>query len=367
MIGESYFNKEEVGMEDLPQVLEGIETRFLETPRLKIFTRFTPQVSDETIVFVHGNFTSGTYFEETMLAFGKEFYCVTPDLRGYGLTEDKVIDATKGCKEWADDLFELFNMLDLRKIHLVGWSLGGGVVMQFFVDHPDMVKSITLIDSISPFGFGGTKDEKGTPCYDDYAGSGGGTINRDFIQRIKEHDLTESDPNSPLSVINNVYYKPPFRAKREMDYLKASLLEKIGDDRYPGDFVPSPNWPYVAPGKYGPLNAMSPKYLNLSSIVDIKPKVPILWVRGDSDVVVSDSSLLDLGLLGSIGAIPNYPGESVFPPQPMLKQIRFVFEQYKEKGGVYFEEVIKDAGHSPHIEKFDEFNALLMKFLKQNI
>jgi len=141
-------------MEDLPQVLEGIETRFLETPRLKIFTRFTPQVNDETIVFVHGNFTSGTYFEETMLAFGKEFYCVTPDLRGYGLTEDKVIDATKGCKEWADDLFELFNMLDLRKIHLVGWSLGGGVVMQFFVDHPDMVKSITLIDSISPFGFG---------------------------------------------------------------------------------------------------------------------------------------------------------------------------------------------------------------------
>jgi len=50
----------------------------------------------------------------------------------------------------------------------------------------------------------------------------------------------------------------------------------------------------------------------------------------------------------------------------MLRQIRFVFEQYKEKGGTYFEEVIKDAGHAPHIEKFDEFNALLRQFIKQN-
>jgi len=126
-------------MEDLPQVLEGIETRFLETPRLKIFTRFTPQVNDETIVFVHGNFTSGTYFEETMLAFGKEFYCITPDLRGYGLTEDKVIDATKGCKEWADDLLNCSICLILKRfIWLAGLLVGSCNAV--FVDHPDMVK-----------------------------------------------------------------------------------------------------------------------------------------------------------------------------------------------------------------------------------
>jgi len=147
-------------MEDLPQVLEGIETRLVDTSRIKTFTRFTPQVSDDVIVFIHGNFTSGTYFEETMLEFSKEFYCVTPDLRGYGLTEDKIVDATRGCRDWSDDLYALFDELDLKKVHLVGWSLGGGVIMQFFIDHPDMVKSLTLIDSISPFGFGGTKDEK---------------------------------------------------------------------------------------------------------------------------------------------------------------------------------------------------------------
>jgi pimeloyl-ACP methyl ester carboxylesterase len=67
--------------------LEGIETRFIETPRLKQFVRF-PEVKNSSIsvVFVHGNFTSGTYFEETILALSQKFYGIAPDLRGYGLT-----------------------------------------------------------------------------------------------------------------------------------------------------------------------------------------------------------------------------------------------------------------------------------------
>ena len=32
-----------------------------------------------------------------------------------------------------------------RKVHLVGWSLGGGVVMQYAIDHPEEVASLTLI------------------------------------------------------------------------------------------------------------------------------------------------------------------------------------------------------------------------------
>ena len=367
MIGESPIKIKEVDMDDLPKILEGVEGKFIETSRIKIFTRFTTKIQGNQIVFIHGNLTSGTYFEETMVEFENDFYCIAPDLRGYGLTEDKIIDATRGLRDWSDDLKALLDALNLKKIHLVGWSLGGGVSMQFLIDNPQRVQSLTIIDPISPFGFGGTKDDKGTPCWDDYAGSGGGTVNPDFVKRIKEHDLTESDSNSPLNVINNFYYKPPFRAKRELDYLKSSLLEKIGDDRYPGDFIPSKNWPYIAPGKYGPVNAMSPKYLNLIEIVDINPKPPILWVRGDSDLVVSDNSLMDFGYLGKLGIIPNYPGENVYPPQPMVTQTRFILNKYRENGGQFYEEVIKDSAHAPHIEKFDEFNTLLKKFIKEKV
>ncbi len=39
------------------------------------------------------------------------------------------------------------------------------------------------------------------------------------------------------------------------------MTEKVGPDKYPGDFVPSGNWPNVAPGQFGPINALSPKYV----------------------------------------------------------------------------------------------------------
>lgn len=354
-------------MEDLPRVLDGLDAKFVETPRLRTFIRFPKKDAKEIVFLIHGNFTSGTYFEETILALEGSFFAIAPDLRGYGLTEDKIIDATQGFRDWSLDLNALFETLGVRKAHLVGWSMGGGVALQFALDFPEKVSSITLIAPISPFGFGGTKDIKGTPCYDDFAGSGGGTVNPDFVKRVKEHDLSDSDPNSPRNVINNFYYKPPFRAKREEDYLKASLLQKVGEDKYPGDFVPSSNWPYVAPGKFGPVNAMSPKYVNLSEIVKMKLKLPIFWVRGDSDLIISDNSFFDFGYLGKLGLIPNYPGDSVYPPQPMISQIRYVLEQYKENGGRYYEVVMKDCAHAPHIEKFDEFNELLKNFIKANI
>ena len=57
----------------------------------------------------------------------------------------------------------------------------------------------------------------------------------------------------------------------------------------------------------------------------------MLWVRGSDDQIVSDNSLFDLGMLGSLGAIPGWPGVDVFPPQPMISQTRAVLE--KVSGG----------------------------------
>jgi len=353
-------------MKERPGVLEGIEEKMVKTERIEMNVHFSKKEKGEPIIFIHGNFTSGTYFEETIVDLSEEFFGIAPDLRGYGLTEDKVIDATRGAKDWSDDLDSLLNALNLDKVHLVGWSVGGGVVMQYLIDHPEKVKTLTVIAPVSPFGFSGTKDEKGIPCYDDFAGSGAGGVNPEFVERIKNKDRSESSINSPRNVINKFYFKPPFRPEREEDYLTASLLEKIGPDRYPGDSVHSKNWPFYAPGKFGPINAISPKYFNTSRISDVNPKPPILWVRGSDDKIVSDNSFFDIGYLGKMGFVPNYPGENVFPPQPMITQTRFVFEKYKEKGGKYFEVVIKDTAHSPHIEKRKEFNKILVNFIKEN-
>jgi pimeloyl-ACP methyl ester carboxylesterase len=195
------------------------------------------------------------------------------------------------------------------------------------------------------------------------AGSGAGTVNPEFVKRIQENDRSDADPNSPRNVINTFFYKTPFYTDREEAHLTASMLEKTGAERYPGDFEASANWPNVAPGKFGPINALTPAYFNVSGLVDLDSKPAILWLHGDSDQIVSDSSFFDLGTLGQLDFVPGWPGAGVFPPQPMISQTRSVLEQYQTKGGSYQEVVIADCGHSPHIEKPAEFMAAFQAHL----
>ncbi len=345
--------------------LPGITSLHVATPRLRQHVLRAGPETGQPVVFLHGNFSAATYWEETMLALPPAHQAIAPDLRGYGLTEDRLVDATRGMGDWSDDLAALLDALGIERAHLVGWSLGGGVLYRFLADHAARVRSLTLVNPVSPFGFGGTKGEDGTPCYDDFAGSGGGVVNPEFVRRIKEGDRGADDPNSPRNVINTFYYKPPFRAAREEAFLSAALLEKMGDDRYPGDFVASPNWPGVAPGRYGPINAGSPKYVltEVPAFLAAAPRPPILWVRGSDDQIVSDTSFFDFGTLGQLGYVPNWPGADVFPPQPMVSQTRGVLARYAAAGGRFQEEVIADTAHGPHIEKPEAFNTLFHAFL----
>jgi pimeloyl-ACP methyl ester carboxylesterase len=86
----------------------------------------------------------------------------------------------------------------------------------------------------------------------------------------------------------------------------------------------------------------------------------VLWIHGALDAIVGDASFFDLNQLGVAGIIPGWPGEAVAPPQPMLAQIRSVLARYAANGGSAREVVFDDCGHSPHIEKPDEFLAELL-------
>ncbi|MFL7839053.1 MAG: alpha/beta hydrolase [Candidatus Promineifilaceae bacterium] len=346
-------------------VLPGITPKMIQTPRINTHVLLYGPEDGIPVVFIHGNFSASTFWEEIMLAMPEGYFAVAPDLRGYGDTEDLIIDGARGARDWSDDLKALSDIFGDRPAHLVGWSLGGGVAMQFLLDYPELVSSLTLVSPISPYGFGGTKGLNGEPCYDDFAGSGGGVVNPDFIQRIKEGDRSADDPNSPRNVISTFYYKAPFQASREEDFLTAALLEKVGEDRYPGDLNPSENWPNVAPGQYGPINATSPRFYNTSAIADSEHKPPILWIRGDSDQIVSDLSMFDMGALGQLGFVPGWPGDEIYPPQPMVSQMKAVLEQYAANGGTYEEVVVVDAAHSPHIEKPEVFNQAFHALLEQ--
>ena len=352
----------------ITSLLPGIAQNKMKTGRLEI-AYLEAGTGNTPIVLVHGNTSSSLFFQDFMLALAATTHCklYAPDMRGFGDTQALPVDATRGLRDFSDDLNALAQALGLTSFHLFGWSLGGNIAMQYAIDYPGTLRTLTVQSPGSPFGFGGTKGTDGTPNWPDFAGSGGGTANPDFVQRIKQGDRG-NEQFSPRTVMNNFYFKPPFRVApdREEIYVTSLVSCKVAEGIYPGDMTPSENWPNIAPGTQGPNNALSPKYMNQANFATISHKPPVLWIRGADDQIVSDTSFFDFGFLGQVGAVPGWPGVEVYPPQPMITQIRTVMNNYQANGGHYREVVLPDCGHSPHIEKQAEVYELFDTFIQEH-
>ena len=350
-----------------PPLLAGLEASIARTARLRTHIITRGPADGVPVVFVHGNLSAARFWEETLVALPPQFRAIALDMRGYGRSETAPVDATRGMRDFSDDLLALVEALELDRPHLVGWSLGGCVVMQYAIDHADRVASITLIAPGSPYGFGGTRDLEGTPTTPNFAGSGAGMANAELVRRVATGDRSADSPYSPRNVMNTVYFKPPFRSPREDLFVDEIVLTAHGDHNYPGDVVPVSTWPGIAPGVCGVNNALSPKYCNLGSFAAIPAAIPVLWVRGDADKIVGDESLSDVGMLGQLGVIPGWPGRDLFPPQPMVSQTRAVLDRFAARGGRYREVVLSDCGHSPHIEQPEAFRAAFFSFLQEQV
>src|SRR5215218_260892 len=164
-------------------LLPGIAATRVTTPRLTqsvLHPEGTePAGSGDAVVLVHGNVSSALFWQQTMLAIAEtgQHRVLAVDLRGYGETDPAPIDATRGVRDWADDLGELISTLGLDRVHLVGWSMGAGVVLQYLLDAPQKVASLGLVAPLSPYGWGGTKGHDGQPVHADGVGSGAGAAN----------------------------------------------------------------------------------------------------------------------------------------------------------------------------------------------
>ncbi|MEU8245324.1 alpha/beta hydrolase [Nonomuraea sp. NPDC048916] len=326
------------------------------TPRLTQHVLTVEGRTGEPVLFVHGNVSSASFWRDSMAALPDGFRPLAADLRGFGETDPEPVDASRGLRDFSDDLLELVDELRLDGAHLVGWSLGGGVVMQMLRDRPAAIRSVTLVNPISPYGFGGTEGPDGKLTHADGTGSGAGAVNPDFLERLRAGDTSDESPTSPLSVFRASYVKHP--VPDEDFYVRSMLTTRVGEANYPGDAVTTAEWPGVAPGAHGVLNAAAPTRFRLDDLPDVEPKPPILWIRGADDVIVSDTSLFDLAHLGALGVVPGSPGT---PAQPMVTQTRNVLDRY----GRYREVVLDDCGHSPHLEHPADFQRLLAGHIKE--
>ena len=105
--------------------------------------------SDEVILFLHGLGANEGSWSDQVGFFQDDYRLIIPDLRGHGKTplgQDHF--SFELC---ADDIYRLLTKLNIKKVHLCGFSLGGMIAFEFAVKYPDMLHSFCIINTLASF------------------------------------------------------------------------------------------------------------------------------------------------------------------------------------------------------------------------
>ncbi len=282
------------------------ESGYLEVPDGKLYYEVAGE--GEWIVLVHdGNLHSVTW-DEQFPVFSKNCRVVRYDRRGYG-------KSTYPEKPYSniEDLAEVFRQLNIDKAVLMGMSAGGGLVLDFALEHPDKVTGLVLIGAVVS-GYG----------YSDHMRDRGGNLDPELI-------------SDPAKLADYMCYKDPYTfyegnkeaKKRGYDYLMNSLQNYKMD-------------------KFNLLKgAKRPALPNLGEI-----RVPALIIVGEYDIpdCHAHAGAMEAGIAGSKRVIINKAGHIVPLEQPaVFNDIVLTFLREKK-----FFEILGQKGVSEAVRAFEE-------------
>lgn len=117
----------------------------------------------QPILFSHGWPLSGDAWDAQMLFFGENGYrVIAHDRRGHGRS-DQPWDGNN-MDQYADDLAEVIEKLDLNNLVLIGHSTGGGEVVHYIGRHGSKrVAKVVLVGAVPPLMLKTDANPEGTP------------------------------------------------------------------------------------------------------------------------------------------------------------------------------------------------------------
>jgi pimeloyl-ACP methyl ester carboxylesterase len=114
---------------------------FLRTSDLAVY--YLDQGSGTPVIFLHGNWATSSWWEPLLARLPDGWRGIACDLRGRGRTTGP--DSDYSIPSLATDLRAFIETLGLEAPHLVGHSLGSGVAMEYALQHPSQVRSLTVL------------------------------------------------------------------------------------------------------------------------------------------------------------------------------------------------------------------------------
>lgn len=271
--------------------------------------------SGKPLILIHGNLSSSLYYLPLIERLPENIRVIALDLRGFG--DSSYLSKFDSLANLATDIQLFMSELKIEKASIAGWSLGGGVAMEFASRYPRSVDKLILINSTTHKGYlifkkdknnapiltegYKSKDELATdplqvkPILEAIA-----TENAFFMSYI--YDLTIYTHNKPTPEANQLYIKETLKQRClvDADYALACL--------------------------------------NMSD-------VPNLYTKGDGSIKnIKADTLMFWGTLDK--TVPEYMVLDNLAALPQAKYVKF-----------------EQCGHSPLVDKPDDLAKEILKFI----
>ena len=95
------------------------------------------------VLLVHSLGANSYMWRPVMAELGKRYRCIAIDCRGHGMTSYK---GTFTVADVAADLNAALDQLGVKRVHLIGISMGGPILLEMYAARPGRVASLVLAD-----------------------------------------------------------------------------------------------------------------------------------------------------------------------------------------------------------------------------
>lgn len=229
-------------------------------------------------VLLHGNLATSRFFEP-FFPYLTGYTLYAPDLRGFGgSTYNRRFDSLY---ELSEDVSQFCDAVGIEKALFIGWSTGGGVVLELAASRPVLVDKIVLMAGVSYMGFPvPRKDERGRPIPDTYYQTRA-EMEQDPKQVVM---IREAIENRNEAVLRRIWDRGIYVVKRPPEEEYAVYIEEMLRQRNLNDVY----WALSAFNMSHSFNGVSEGSGRISLV-----KAPVLSLWGAKDYIVERKAVTE--------------------------------------------------------------------------
>ena len=229
---------------------------------------------EEILLLIHGNMTSSKHWDLLIEELDPKYTLYAVDMRGFGISSYHT--PIERIQDFSDDIKLFVDEMGLKDFGIIGWSTGGAVAMEFCADYPGYCNRLILLSSASTRGypFFGT-DQNGQPDITKRLQTVV-DIRKDPLRTIPIQGAYDSKDREMLKGIWNalIYRKVQPKPEKYEEYVEDMITQRNLADVYHSLNT------FNISMKYNGLTQGSDKVNAIT--------IPVLVLRGDEDLVITD-------------------------------------------------------------------------------